>query len=112
MPEVQLLSNGSHHVLIAAAGGSLSRWKDVAVACWREAVDDKLRTLAAMRAIWQEPLTTIFARQGHYALDPAVVAAQLAPDFAIERIGELADLDLSPLISRPATEARATLEIP
>ena len=37
-------------------------------------VDDKLRILAAMKAIWRERLTTIFARQGHYALDPAVVA--------------------------------------
>ncbi len=65
-------------------------------------VDDKLRILAAMKAIWQERLTTIFPRQGHYALDPAVVAAQPAADFTIERIGELADLDLPPLIKRPA----------
>ena len=75
-------------------------------------VDDKLRILAAMKAIWQERLTTIVARQGHYALDPAVIAAQPAADFTIERIGELADLDLSPLIKQPADEARATLEIP
>ncbi len=74
-------------------------------------VDDKLRILAAMKAIWQERLTTIFARQGHYALDPAVLAAQPAADFTIERIGELADLDLSPSIERPADEACATLEM-
>ena len=61
-------------------------------------VDDKLRILTAMKAIWQERLTTIFARQGHYALDTALVAALPAADYTIEHIGELADLDLSPLI--------------
>jgi FMN phosphatase YigB (HAD superfamily) len=68
-------------------------------------VDDKLRILAAMKAFWRERLTTIFARQGHYALDPDTVAAQPAADFTIERIGELADLDLSPLIKQPVDEA-------
>jgi FMN phosphatase YigB (HAD superfamily) len=72
-------------------------------------VDDKLRILAAMKAIWRERLTTIFPRQGHYALEPAVVAHQPAADFTIERIGELADFDLSPLI-RPAREAHGTQE--
>jgi hypothetical protein len=75
-------------------------------------VDDKLRILAAMKAIWRERLTTIFPRQGHYALDPKIVATQPAADFTIERIGELADLDLSPLIKRPADAALATLETP
>lgn len=65
-------------------------------------VDDKLRILAAMKALWREQLTTIFVRQGHYALDPAVLAAQPPADFTIEHIGEIADLDLSPLIGRPA----------
>jgi FMN phosphatase YigB (HAD superfamily) len=68
-------------------------------------IDDKLRILAAMKAIWQGQLTTIFPRQGHYALDPDIVAAQPAADFTIERIGELADLDLSPLIKQPFDEA-------
>ncbi len=75
-------------------------------------VDDKLRILAAMKAIWRERLTTIFIRQGHYALDPAVSAGQPAADFTIDRIGELADLDLSPLTQQPADAALATLETP
>jgi FMN phosphatase YigB (HAD superfamily) len=75
-------------------------------------IDDKLRILAAMKAIWQGQLTTIFPRQGHYALHPEGVAAHPAADLTIERIGELADLDLSPLIKRPADEARTTPEIP
>jgi len=44
---------------------------------------------------------TIFPRQGDYAL-----GAQ------IERIGELADLDLPPLFERPADPAHVTLEMP
>ena len=70
-------------------------------------IDDKLRILAAMKAIWRERLTTIFPRQGHYALDPAVVATQPAADFTIECIGELADLDLWPLIKPRVGEAGA-----
>ena len=65
-------------------------------------VDDKLRVLAAMKAIWQERLTTIFPRQGHYALDPVVTATQPPADFTIEHIGELADLDLLSLIKQSA----------
>ncbi len=37
-PEVQLLSNGRYHVMITNAGGSYSRWKDLAVTRWQEDV--------------------------------------------------------------------------
>ena len=33
-------------------------------------VDDKLRILTAMKKIWGDRLTTVWPRQGHYALDP------------------------------------------
>ncbi|GGY24285.1 GH36-type glycosyl hydrolase domain-containing protein [Pseudoduganella albidiflava] len=36
VPEVQLLSNGRYHVMVTAAGGSSSRWHDLAVTRWRE----------------------------------------------------------------------------
>lgn len=52
-------------------------------------VDDKLRILAAMKATWRERLTTVFVRQGHYALDPAVVTSCPAADVTIERISDL-----------------------
>lgn len=68
-------------------------------------VDDKLRILAAMKAVWRERLTTIFPRQAHYALDPKTVATQPAPDFTIERIGELADLDPRSLIEQQLDKA-------
>ncbi|MDO8176984.1 MAG: glucoamylase family protein [Undibacterium sp.] len=35
-PEVQLLSNGRYHVMITAAGGSYSRWNNMAITRWRE----------------------------------------------------------------------------
>src|SRR5437773_31086 len=38
-------------------------------------VDDKLRILEAMKKIWGERLTTVWPRQGHYALDPQATAA-------------------------------------
>ena len=36
VPEVHLLSNGRYHVMITAAGGGYSKWKDIAVTRWRE----------------------------------------------------------------------------
>jgi FMN phosphatase YigB (HAD superfamily) len=57
-------------------------------------IDDKLRILTAMKKVWGERLTTVFPRQGHYALDPRELAAWPASDVALERIGELADLPL------------------
>jgi FMN phosphatase YigB (HAD superfamily) len=52
-------------------------------------VDDKLRILTAMKNIWQDRLTTVFVRQGHYALDAAAIAMYPAPDVTIEAIGDL-----------------------
>ena len=57
-------------------------------------VDDKLRILAAMKKIWGDRLTTVFPRQGHYALDPKNVRDYPAADLTVERIGELVDCDL------------------
>lgn len=52
-------------------------------------VDDKVRILAAMKAVWGERLLTVFPRQGHYAHDAAILSAHPAPDLTIERIDEL-----------------------
>ncbi len=35
-PQVQLLSNGSYHVMVTNAGGGYSRWRDLAVTRWIE----------------------------------------------------------------------------
>ena len=58
-------------------------------------IDDKLRILAAMKAVWGSRLTTVFARQGHYASDPRELAAYGPADFTVQHIGELADCDSS-----------------
>jgi FMN phosphatase YigB (HAD superfamily) len=60
-------------------------------------VDDKLRILAAMKKILRQRLTTIFPRQGHYALDPRIVAMYPAADLTIEHIGELCAADAAGL---------------
>jgi FMN phosphatase YigB (HAD superfamily) len=60
-------------------------------------IDDKLRILAAMKNAWRERLTTIFTRQGHYALDPRELAAWPAADVTITSIGELACCSLETL---------------
>jgi len=36
LPKVHLLSNGRYHVMATHAGGSTSRWRDLAVTRWRE----------------------------------------------------------------------------
>jgi hypothetical protein len=60
-------------------------------------VDDKLRILAAMKKVWRDRLTTIFPRQGHYALDPKIVEESPPADISIERIGQLVEYDLTQL---------------
>ena len=62
--------------------------------------DDKLRILAAMKAAWGERLTTVFPRQGHYALDPKILAACPPADISVERIGELVHFDLPTLLGK------------
>ena len=54
-------------------------------------VDDKRRILTAMKGAWGDSLTTIFPRQGHYALDPKEISAYPAADLTVERIGDLLD---------------------
>jgi FMN phosphatase YigB (HAD superfamily) len=54
-------------------------------------VDDKIHILAAMKRVWMDRLTTVFVRQGHYAHDPQLLAANPAADVTIERIGDLFD---------------------
>jgi FMN phosphatase YigB (HAD superfamily) len=55
-------------------------------------VDDKLRILAAMKAAWGSRLTTVFVRQGHYAHDPHVLAAEPSADLSVDTIGALLEV--------------------
>ena len=54
-------------------------------------VDDKIYVLAAIKAIWKERVTTVFVRQGHYALDAKLVAASPPADVTIDAIGDIID---------------------
>lgn len=60
-------------------------------------VDDKLRILEAMKRSWGARVTTVFPRQGHYALDPALTARHAPADVTVERIGGLLDYDMAEL---------------
>ena len=52
-------------------------------------IDDKIYILAAIKAIWKERVTTVFVRQGHYALDAGLVAASPPADVTVDAIGDL-----------------------
>ena len=51
-------------------------------------VDDKIRILTDVKAIWGARVTTVFPRQGHYAMDPGV-AGFPKPDCTIDHIADL-----------------------
>ncbi|MGA7799278.1 MAG: HAD family hydrolase [Gammaproteobacteria bacterium] len=61
-------------------------------------VDDKLRILTAMKKVWGDRLTTVFPRQGHYALDHKNIAIFPSANLTVERIGDLVNYDLPPLL--------------
>ena len=58
-------------------------------------VDDKANLLAAMKSLMGARLTTVFVRQGHYALAPQSDSVAPAPDLTIERIADLLNFKLT-----------------
>ncbi|MBZ5665558.1 MAG: HAD family hydrolase [Acidobacteriia bacterium] len=62
-------------------------------------VDDKVRILTAIKKHWGVRVTTVFPRQGHYALDAAQVAQYPKPDITLERIGELQNYSLEQILA-------------
>ena len=62
-------------------------------------VDDKLSILAAMKKVWGDRLTTVWPRQGHYALDPQTLAIYPPADLILECIGDLVNYGLPALLS-------------
>jgi FMN phosphatase YigB (HAD superfamily) len=63
-------------------------------------IDDKLRILAAVKKIWGERVTTVFPKQGHYALDPQAVAEYPAADIELARIADLMSCDLATFVKK------------
>ena len=60
-------------------------------------VDDKLRILTAVKQVWADRVTTVFPKQGHYALDPRVLTDYPAADVALDAVGELLNHGLDTL---------------
>ena len=67
-------------------------------------VDDKLRILAAMKREWGDRLTTVFARQGHYAFDTVNIAAYPPAAISVDRIGDLVNHEVTAFLGRRAVE--------
>jgi FMN phosphatase YigB (HAD superfamily) len=66
-------------------------------------IDDKLRILSSVKKIWGPRVTTVFPRQGHYALDPQILANYPPGDVSIGRIGDLLNFDVTALMAAKAT---------
>jgi cellobiose phosphorylase len=72
IPEVHLLSNGRYHVMATHAGGSASRWRDLAITRWREdATADGWGTFIYLRdrdtgRFWSTAHQPTLRRADHY----------------------------------------------
>jgi FMN phosphatase YigB (HAD superfamily) len=65
-------------------------------------IDDKIRILSAVKTTWGDRVTTVFVRQGQFALDRKVVGAFPPADLAVDRIADLLEFE------RPALEGHST----
>jgi FMN phosphatase YigB (HAD superfamily) len=65
-------------------------------------IDDKVRILSAVKAVWGARVTTVFPRQGHYATEPDV-AKYPKPDFSIDHIADLLAYDPPPGVAGAKT---------
>src|ERR1700689_2203440 len=63
-------------------------------------IDDKLRILDAVKKIWGAKVTTVFPKQGHYALDPQALAEYPPADIELAGIGDLVDYPLETFLKR------------
>ena len=63
-------------------------------------IDDKLRILSAVKTIWGDAVTTVFPRQGRYALDPDEIGKYPPADIEIAEIGELIEYDLPSFLKK------------
>src|SRR6266496_1349529 len=63
-------------------------------------IDDKLRILSAVKKFWGESVTTVFPKQGHYALDFKSLAEYPPADIELASIGDLLNYDLSSFLKK------------
>ena len=58
------------------------------------------------KKVWGDRVTTVFVRQGKFALDPAVIASFPPADVTVERISDLLGYDLPTLLAgEPSTDS-------
>jgi FMN phosphatase YigB (HAD superfamily) len=69
-------------------------------------IDDKLRILTAVKKIWRSRVTTVFVRQGHYALDAKGIAQYPPANLSFERIGDVTGWDLEQTFKGQAKRQR------
>ncbi|MFZ6657575.1 HAD family hydrolase [Undibacterium sp. TJN19] len=62
-------------------------------------IDDKLRVLTAMKKIMQNRLTTVFVRQGHFALDKDTLAMYPPADISVDCLADLMDYKYNAFVS-------------
>ncbi len=96
LPEVHLLSNGRYHVMATHAGGSTSRWRDLAITRWREdATTDGWGTFIYLRdrdsgKYWSTAHQPTLQRADHYeAIFVQARAEYRRRDHAIEAHTEI-----------------------
>ena len=58
-------------------------------------IDDKIHILHAIKSAWGERVMTVMPRQGHYAHDPRLIAANPPADLTVEHIADLLQYDFS-----------------
>lgn len=58
-------------------------------------IEDKLRILTVVKAHWGSRVTTVFVRQGHYALDPKNQENYPPADITLDSIGDLLQYELA-----------------
>ena len=63
-------------------------------------IDDKLRILSAVKKFWGESVTTVFPKQGHYALDSKALVEYPPADIELANIGDLLNYDLSAFLQK------------
>jgi FMN phosphatase YigB (HAD superfamily) len=63
-------------------------------------VDDKLRILTAVKKAWRDRVTTVFAKQGHYAFDQRTLAENPPADIELTKVGDLLNCDLSAFLKK------------
>jgi len=68
---------------------------------------DKVRLLTAIKEYWGKRVTTVFPRQGHYALDQKLIAQYPEPDITLQRIGELKNYSLDQMLAAAGSPVRS-----